>query len=340
MQRPAAGRLYGVCVGSLGARRAPGRKPRLFQRHQRFPARGRAGKRALHSRPGAAARHRRLEGLHQPARGAGAAGRGPPPWLRPLPRARLRRADRPPGRDGHAAGHRFPGAWRRTRTGVHRRGAAAGPGAHRRRRAAHLRDADRLLRAAQQAGALPGQRQPLRVHDHGHGRRLRRPGASREHRPDGLAQGPAGTGPAGPGRRLSRLSRPGQPRVLPYLERQAHQAGRLRALRSGAARPDAAAMGVRGLHLVLRRSAAAALADHHPQRLPAPAGQDHFGRGARAGPPQAIGRGKFVRRLDPLLQAGRELPQCAGQLLHQGLAGRAGPGPADPPRQRRRPFAR
>ena len=35
-------------------------------------------------------------------------------------------------------------------------------------------------------------------------------------------------------------------------------------------------------------------------------------------PPEAVGGRKLVRRLDPLLQAGRELAQRPGQLLHKG----------------------
>ena len=64
--------------------------------------------------------------------------------------------------------------------------------------------------------------------------------------------------------------------------------------------------------------AAAALRRHHAGRLPAPAGQDHHRRGAHARPPEAVGGRKLVRRLDPLLQAGRELAQRPGQLLTKG----------------------
>ena len=61
-----------------------------------------------------AARHRGLDGAHQPAGSARPAWRGPPPRLRAVPGARLRRADRPPGRDGHAAGRQLHRPRRRT----------------------------------------------------------------------------------------------------------------------------------------------------------------------------------------------------------------------------------
>ena len=109
-----ARRIRGLCLGPVGARRAPGRNPRFLQRHQRVPARARPGTAALPGRPGAAARHRGLDGAHQPAGSARPAWRGPPPRLRAVPGARLRRADRPPGRDGHAAGRQLHRPRRRT----------------------------------------------------------------------------------------------------------------------------------------------------------------------------------------------------------------------------------
>ena len=55
-------------------------------------------------------------------------------------------------------------------------------------------------------------------------------------------------------RRLSQVARSGEPRVFSHLERQAHQARRIPALRSVARGLHHATVGVRGNHLVLRRS--------------------------------------------------------------------------------------
>ena len=79
---------------------------------------------------------------------------------------------------------------------------------------------------------------------------------------------------------------------------------------------------------------------HHAGRLPAPAGQDHHRRGART--PGRLKQSVAESSFDAWTryQAGRELAQRPGQLLHQGFAGGAGTGPADPPGNRRRALAR
>jgi predicted metalloprotease with PDZ domain len=55
VRRPADPALRGVCLGPVGARRPPRPDPRLLQRHQRVPARARAGSDAApgrHPAPG------------------------------------------------------------------------------------------------------------------------------------------------------------------------------------------------------------------------------------------------------------------------------------------------
>jgi hypothetical protein len=63
-------------------------------------------------------------------------------------------------------------------------------------------------------------------------------------------------------RRLRQVPGPVQPRVLPHLERQAHQAGRVRALRPAGRELHAAAVAVRRLHQLLRRPDAGAQRHH------------------------------------------------------------------------------
>ena len=63
-------------------------------------------------------------------------------------------------------------------------------------------------------------------------------------------------------RRLPQLPGPREPRVLPRVEREAHQAGRVHALRPRARELHAAAVGVRRHHVVLRRPGARALRPH------------------------------------------------------------------------------
>ena len=81
-----------------------------------------------------------------------------------------------------------------------------------------------------------------------------------EHQPRLQSRRPAPPGRARHRRRLPEAAGPREPRVLPQLERQAHQARRVRALRPRARELHAPAVGVRGLHLLLRRPGAASAA--------------------------------------------------------------------------------
>ena len=98
------------------------------------------------------------------------------------------------------------------------------------------------------------------------GRRLRRPRASRQHEPCRQARRPAELGRGKRQRRLSRAARARQPRILPYLERQAHQAGGLRSVRPDAREFHDAALGVRRRHVLLRRPDARAQQGHRRRR--------------------------------------------------------------------------
>ena len=220
--------------------------PRLLQRHQRVPARGGPRDRALQKSTSCAPRgagmrdwrvattlpRNRREALR----------------LRPLPRGQLRRADRPSGRDGRLRARQLQGARRLPHdiviTGRHRsstRRACAATSS----RSAEAQIAS--LRAAR-AGARRCERYLFLTMAVGDGYGGLEHRAS--HRADLCSRDdlPA-PGHEGHDRRLPDLPRPVQPRVLPHLERQAHQARRVRALRPAAARPTRAAVGVRGLHL-------------------------------------------------------------------------------------------
>ena len=85
-------------------------------------------------------------------------------------------------------------------------------------------------------------------------------------------------------RRLPGLPRPRQPRVLPQLERQAHQAGGVRPLRPRARGLHAPAVGVRGHHVVLRRPRAGAQRRHRRRELRSSSlGRTDHERAAHAG---------------------------------------------------------
>ena len=332
LRRAAGDRLRGLRLGSVGARRAPRRDARLLQRHQRVPASARPAGPGL---PGAdrAARRRRVRRL---ARGHHAArSRCAPPRFRTLPRRRLRRTGRSPGRDGALHAGELRGRRRAPRDRDHR------PARHRHRPAvprpgAHLRRAGAPVRAAH----APRSGRSLPVPGDGGRRRLRRTRAPLQHGAAVLAQRPAVARPARRARGLPDLSRPGQPRVLPHLARQAHQAGGVRAPRPAAGELHAAAVDLRGLHLVLRRPDAGALGCDRPRRLFRDTGQGDLGRDARPRTPAAK-RGRVeLRRLDQVLPPGRELAQRDRQLLRQGIAGGAGARSHHPRAQRRRALAR
>ena len=65
--------------------------------------------------------------------------------------------------------------------------------------------------------------------------------------------------------RLRRLADARQPRVLPRVEREAPATGRARTVRLRPREPDALAVGRRGPHELLRRSARGARGRHHPR---------------------------------------------------------------------------
>ena len=110
------------------------------------------------------------------------------------------------------------------------------------------------------------------------GRRLRRPGAPRQHRADRARAGSCrARGVAEAERRLCHAARADHARVLPHLERQAPEAARVRAHRLRPRELHPAAVVLRRLHLVLRRPAAAARRADRRAALPAPAGQDAVG---------------------------------------------------------------
>ena len=169
-------------------------------------------------------------------------------------------------------------------------------------------------RSASSDGARPRPRasavRSLPVPHRGQRRRLRRARASRVDRADLLARRAAGGAREGQvGRaqqRLPDVPRPRQPRVLPQLERQAHQAGRLRAVRPVARELHVAAVDLRGLHELLRRPVPRA---HRPRKrgaIPRDAGQGRRRRDGRPRPQDAERRRQLVRRVGQVLPAGRE----------------------------------
>ena len=128
-----------------------------------------------------------------------------------------------------------------------------------------LADAQRICETADPLLARRRGKRAVRalpVHAQRGRRRLRRARAPREHGADRArgatcrARGANGERHASDG--YVDAARPDQPRVLPHLERQAAEAARVRALRLHARELHRAALVLRGLHLVLRRPAAAA----------------------------------------------------------------------------------
>ena len=117
-----------------------------------------------------------------------------------------------------------------------------------------LRSANCAVRAAYEEVAGGS----LCVHDSRRQRWLRWAGTSRIDGADLQSRRSARDRAPGNDRRLSHLSGPVQPRVFPYVEREAHQTGCVRAVRSVAGKLHVAAVAVRRLHVVLRRSDACA----------------------------------------------------------------------------------
>ncbi len=145
-------------------------------------------------------------------------------------------------------------------------------------------------------------------------------------------------------RRLPHVPRAREPRVFPRVEREAHQARGVRALRPRARELHAAAVGVRGHHVVLRRSRARALRAHRRRAL------SRAARRARS-PRCCADPGRHVQSVaDSSFDAwikyyrhGREHAQRGGQLLRQGRARRLRARPDAARRRRasaRRPDAR
>ena len=184
--------------------------------------------------------------------------------IRRVPRGELRRADRPSGGDGGFPGGLVRSRRRGARRRDHGQGQRGSRPAHDGSRA-HLPVASRSLR--RRAG-IPGAVRPLSLPGRGGRRRLRRPRASLEHQPLLQARRAAGAGHGGRHRRLSKISRPREPRVLPQLEREADQARGVRSLRSRARELHAPALGVRGDHLLLRRPRACPMRRHRCRKLP------------------------------------------------------------------------
>ncbi|MCG3189524.1 MAG: hypothetical protein LKCHEGNO_01960 [Burkholderiaceae bacterium] len=214
--RGAARELSRLRVRHLGARLLSRRTTRLLQRHQRLPASCRArGRGASHRDRRAAAR---LASRH---RDAARARRRPH-----LRGGRLRRIGRSPVRAGNVLARalrcrrgaaRIRGGRRLRRL---RRRTAAG------RRETHLRDPDRVL-ARPRPRAAAVRALPLCA-QHGR-RRARRARASRQHGAAGAAAKPAAARDGRCERGLRRPARVDQPRVLPRLEREAAEAGGVRA---------------------------------------------------------------------------------------------------------------
>ena len=84
--------------------------------------------------------------------------------------------------------------------------------------------------------------------------------------------------------------------------------------------PTRIAVGGRGHHQLLRRSAGRARGRHHPRRILERARQSDRRIAIHAWPPLDAGGGRLVRRVDQLLPTGRELAERRDQLLHQRCA--------------------
>ena len=191
----------------------------------------------------------------------------------------------------------FRRGWRAPRHCDHRpssRRPRPPPGRH----AAHLPGADRFVR---RCDVQPRANRPLRLPAPGTRRRLRRPRASREHQPRFRTQQSASARRAASRRRLSQVARTGEPRVFPHLERQAHQACRIPALRSLAGGLYHSTVGVRGNHLVLRRPDPGSLRTDRDRQLPGTARAEPDRIDARAGADSAKHCRIEFRRLDQIL---------------------------------------
>src|SRR6185312_8046597 len=250
----------------------------------------------------------------------------------------LRGARRPSGGDRPLRPHELRGggrdARRRDRGRPRRR---SRPG--RARPCARLPVALRSLRRRpERSRAL----RPLPVPGAGGRRRLRRPRAPRLDEPRLQARRIAAHRRPGPRRRLPDVPRSRQPRIFPRVEREAHQAVGVHALRPVAGRLHAPPLGVRGHHVVLRRPFARAKR-RRAGGTRARASRAHADDGpSHAGPALAERRRRELRRLDQVLPPRREFAERGRQLLREGRDRRTRAGPyAAPPRPlARRPDAR
>ena len=258
VQRHAGRHRRRVRLRPLGAHGLPRRFARVLQRQQRLPLPGRPRARALRGR------HR---GRRRPEAGWRVATTLPRDGAAPWGFGRYRAADYDelvdhPGRDRRLRARRVRGRRRDARRGD-QRPARHRPAPARGRPRAHLPLADRPLR---RRTGQPGAVRPLPVPGRGRRRRLRRARAPHEHRARHLAHRAAASRPRQRRRRLPRLPRAREPRVLPRVERQAHQARLVPALRSRARGLHPAAVGLRGVHELLRRPRAGAQRRHRRGR--------------------------------------------------------------------------
>ncbi len=238
--------------------------------------------------------------------------------LRHLQRSDLRRADRPSRRDVRVRARLVRGrrrAPRYRRHGPH----PCRPGSRRARSSPRLSVADRSIRRRR---GEPRAVRSLPVSDRRRRRGLRRARAPDEHEPSVPARQPARARHRQAGRRVRRLSRSREPRVLPQLEREKDQARGIRAVRSRARELHAPAVGVRRHHVLLRRSRAGAQRRHRAAALPRARRPGDHDDVAHARPQRAKHRAIELRRVDQVLPPGRERAECRRQLLRQGLARR------------------
>ena len=89
-------------------------------------------------------------------------------------------------------------------------------------------------------------------------------------------------------------------------------------------------MGIRGLHVVLRRSDAGPLGGHRRGRLSEAVGTGDAACGIEPGTQTAECGGIQLRCMDQVLPPGREYAERGVQLLREGITGGTLSGSADP----------
>ena len=190
--------------------------------------------------------------------------------------------------------------------------------------AQHLPVAGRPLRRRAEPPAV----RSLPVPGHRRGRRLWRPRAPIEHEPAVSTRRASGAPGAATSTDGYLHCRAREPRIFPQLEREADQAGGVHAVRPRARELHAAAVGVRGHHVVLRRPGARAQRRHRRRRsISSCCGRAitrccarRAGTG-RASPTRASMRGSSSTGPD------ENSPERGRQLLREGIARRAGARP-------------